>query len=64
MFCDEGVFRIVLDILLQKNDEFCNIFPMLGGFLTAKYVEHCTDWEVNPRILYTGKPQTDTGIWC
>ena len=36
---------------------------MLGGFHTAMYVEHCTDWEVYPRILYRGKPQTDTGIW-
>ena len=35
LFCDEGVFRIVLDIYLQKKDEFCNIIPMLGGLNIA-----------------------------
>ena len=40
LFCDEGVFRIVLDINLQKKYEFCNI-PMLGDLYTAKYVEYC-----------------------
>ena len=34
LFC-EGVFRIVLDIYLQKKDEFCNIIPMLGGLNIA-----------------------------
>ena len=41
LFCDEGVFRIVLDIYLQKKFEFCNIIPVLEGFHTAEYVEHC-----------------------
>ena len=31
-FCNEGVFRVVLDIYLQKKDEFCNINPMFGDF--------------------------------
>ena len=41
LFCDERGFSIVLDIYLQKKDEFCNIISMLGGFHTAKFVEHC-----------------------
>ena len=41
LFCDEWIFRIVLDIYLQKKNEFPNIIPMLGGFHTAKCVEHC-----------------------
>ena len=41
LFCDEGVLRIVLDIYLQKKNEFCNVIPMLGDFHTAKYIEHC-----------------------
>ena len=31
-FCNEGVFRVVLDIYLQKKDEFCNSNPMFGDF--------------------------------
>ena len=36
LFCDEGVFRIVVDIFLQKQDQFRNLIPMLGGFYTAE----------------------------
>ena len=41
LFCDEGVFRIMIDIYLQKQDQFKSIIPMLGGFHTAKCFEHC-----------------------
>ena len=41
LFCDEGVFSVVLDTYLQKKDKFCNIISKLGDFHTAKYVEHC-----------------------
>ena len=41
IFCDEGVFRIVVDIYLQKPDQFKRLIPMLGGFHTAKCAEHC-----------------------
>ena len=41
LFCDEVVFRIVLDICLQKGNEFRDIIPMLGRFHTAKCIELC-----------------------
>ena len=41
IFCDEGVFRIVLEIFLACPDEFNKLLPMLGGFHMAKCVEHC-----------------------
>ena len=28
LFCDEGIFRIVLDINVKKKDGFCNIIPL------------------------------------
>ena len=50
-YCDEGVFRIVTDIYLQRRNQFQNLIPMLGSFHTAKYLEHCI-----------GKYIDDTGI--
>ena len=41
VFCEEGVFRIVVDIYLQRPEQFKQLIPMLGGFHTAKCVEHC-----------------------
>ena len=41
LFYDEGAFRIVLDIYLEKENEFRNIILMIGGFHTTKCVEHC-----------------------
>ena len=41
VFCDEGIFRIALNIYLKKQDEFSNLIPMLGGFHMAKCVLHC-----------------------
>ena len=38
MFCDEGVFRIALDIYLDRHAEFHDLLPMLGGFHMAKIV--------------------------
>ena len=40
LFCDEGAFRIVVDIFLQKQDQFQNLTPMFGGFYAAKYLQH------------------------
>ena len=51
VFCDEGVFRIVADIYLQRPEQFKSLIPMLGGFHTAKCVEHCV-----------GKYISDSGI--
>ena len=42
-YCDEGVFRTVIDIYLQRRKQFQNLIPMLGNFHTAKCFEHCID---------------------
>ena len=36
IFCDEGVFRLVLNIYLKRPEESKKLVPMLGGFHTAK----------------------------
>ena len=41
VFCDEGVFLIVVDVYLQRPDEFRSLVPFLGGFHMAKCVQHC-----------------------
>ena len=41
IFCDEGVFPIVFDIVLSNPKEFDKLIPMLGSFHAAKVVEHC-----------------------
>ena len=41
VFCDEGVFRLVLNIFLKKQSEFKCLNPMLGRFHMAKCVLHC-----------------------
>ena len=35
IFCDEGIFRPVLNIYLKCPEEFKNLVPMLGGFHTT-----------------------------
>ena len=40
VFCNVGVFRIVLDIFQNNLDEFKDLLPMLGGFHMAKTVLH------------------------
>ena len=39
IFCDEGVFRIVLNIYLKNAEKFRDLVPMLGGFHMAKCVQ-------------------------
>ena len=41
IFCNEGVFRLVLNIYLKRPEEFKNLVSMLGGFHTAKCVQRC-----------------------
>ena len=41
IFCDEGVFRIVLDIYLKCPDKFSKLIQMMGAFHMAKCVQHC-----------------------
>ena len=51
LYCDEGVFRILIDNYLQRQNQFKVFVPMLGSFHTAKCLEHCI-----------GKYIEDTGI--
>ena len=41
VYCDEGFFRIMLDIYLKCPDKFSKLIPMMGAFHMAKYVQHC-----------------------
>lgn len=40
-FFDEGVYRIVIDIVIQRLLEFQNTLLLLGRFQVAKVVELC-----------------------
>ena len=40
VYCDEGVLRILIDIYLQRQNQFKVLVPMLGSFRTAKCLEH------------------------
>ena len=40
LFCNEGVFRMLVDIFLQKQDQFQNLIQTLGDFCTAKCLKH------------------------
>ena len=39
-FCDKGIFKIVLDVFLNKLDELKDLLPVLGGFHMAKAALH------------------------
>ena len=39
MFCDKGVFRILVEIYLQRKDEVQILIQMLDGFHVAKDLE-------------------------
>ena len=41
IFCDEGVYRIVVDIYLKCLNEFRMLVSCLGGFHMTKCVQHC-----------------------
>ena len=41
ILCDEGVYRIVVDIYLKCHNEFKMLVPCLRGFHMAKCVQHC-----------------------
>ena len=40
LFCDERVFRTVIHIYLNHNEEFQNLLPMLEAFHMAKIAQH------------------------
>ena len=58
LFCDEGVFRIVIDIYLQKPDQFQSIISMLGGFHTAKCFEYCIEKYIQGSVVEESLRQT------
>ena len=41
IFCDEGVYHIVVDIMLNEPDAFHDLFPMLGNFHLTKVLLRC-----------------------
>ena len=40
IFCDKGVFRILVDVYLPMKDKFQILVQLLGGFHVAKCVEN------------------------
>ena len=43
IFCDEGIYRIAVDIYLKYPNEFKKLVPCFGGFHMAKSVQHCIE---------------------
>ena len=41
MFCDEGVYRILLGSYLKRPEDFQNIILMMRSFHMTKCVRHC-----------------------
>ena len=41
LFCDEGVFHIVADIVMHDPNAFSDIFPMMGMFHYSKILLRC-----------------------
>lgn len=54
VFCDEGVYRIVLYIFLKCPEEFNNLIPIIVEFHMATCVEHCIGKFVNGCGLENG----------
>ena len=41
IFCDEGVFHTVADILMSEPETFSDLYAMLGGFHYVKILLRC-----------------------
>lgn len=41
VFCDEGVFHIVAEILMNNPADFCDLYPMMGAFHMTKVALRC-----------------------
>ena len=41
VFCDEGVYRLVVEIYLKCPEKFKPLVPCLGGFHMAKCLQYC-----------------------
>ena len=61
LFCNEGVFRLVLNIYLKRPQQFKNLVPMLGGFHMAK----CVQRSIGKYIKGTGLEDAlvETGVF-
>ena len=58
IFCDEGVFRPVLNIYLKCPEDFKNLVPMLGGFHTTQCAQRCKGKYINGTDLEDALVQT------
>ena len=54
LFCDEGVFRIVVDIFLQHPLQFQSLVPCLGGFHMAQHAQQCAQHCIEKYIRGSG----------
>lgn len=56
--CNEGVFHIVVDIVLSNPDEFGDLYPMMGMLHMTKVALHCAGRYI------TGSGMDDSLIEC
>ena len=60
VMCNEDVYRLVANIVLQRPEELKNIIPMLEGFHMAKPLLHCIGKYLKHTGLVNILIQTDT----
>ena len=58
-FCDEGVFRLVLNIYLKCPKDFMDLVPMSCAFRTAKCVQRCIGKYIKGKGLEDPLVETD-----
>lgn len=58
IFCNESVFTIVVDIYLQRQNQFKYLIHMLWSFHAAKSVYHCIGKYISGTGIYDCLPQT------
>ena len=63
LFCNEGVFRMLVDIFLQKQDQFQNLIQTLGDFCTAKCLKHGIGLYIRRSALRSLLIWANTHIW-
>ena len=62
VFSEEGVYKVVIDIVLQRSSEFKNIFLLLRGFHTAKAAECCIGKFIEVSGIEDALPETNTNV--
>ncbi len=53
VFCDEGFFHTVADILMAEPETFADIYCMLGGFHFAKVLLRCIRSTTSQGVAWT-----------